>query len=53
LEPTWFKLDRVPSLAAFLDEEFVEVSRHRTRRQGGRAVLVVLRRRDATATTEG
>lgn len=53
LEPTWFKLDRVPSLAAFLDEEFVEVSRHRTRRQGGRAVLVVLRRRDSIATTEG
>ena len=53
LEPIWFKLDLLPSLATFLDEVFVEVSRLRTRRQNTRVVLVVLRRRDATATMEG
>jgi hypothetical protein len=53
LEPIWFKLDLLPSLATFLDEEFVEVSRLRTRRQNTRVVLVVLRRRDATTTMEG
>jgi hypothetical protein len=46
-------LDLLPSLATFLDEEFVEVSRLRTRRQNTRVVLVVLRRRDATTTMEG